>query len=302
MWKISNWLPIVAILLCGLAYSSSVIPAQGQVSWQAVSIAMSDNGQHLAVKYGAYDDENRSVDYDSGVWTYRLDDLLSPPDYLGGAHFYATSLSFSPDSQLLAIADGSRLQLFDTDTNALFLDIPSTAAEFSPNFSIQFSFSPDNNYIASHSHLWGKQVGKMSIWDLEMGLPVIVVPAPRSQQRVNRPWLSPDWRQFLDWSGFGGVKVYKFHVPQGLGSELVDISGQWRDVGAAFSPDGSLFALATSDGDVQVFETDTWKVVFRKTLYEDSCGNEDASFTFANVNAWLLFWCNWNGDLFLWDL
>lgn len=289
---------IITALLAYLLCFHCAIQAQADAPWKALSTAMSNNGHYLAVQYGTK--EGDSTIYDSEVWIYDLENLLYPPQYLAGAIIFNTAIAFSPDSQYIAVGTYDHLKVFNTEDNSLTLYLPRTATAKHTNFH-WFSFSQDSQYIMSFSDWWVTRDHEMSIWDIHTKRRTVTVAADRSQQWITRPWLSPDWRQFFDWSGRSMAAIYEFEVQQGLGQEKGNIS-RWRDTGAAFSPDSSLFALATSEDEVAVYRTDTWELSYRKTLPEGTCGGSDVYLTFGHVNSWLVYWCNWSGNLQIWDI
>ena len=289
---------IIIISLFCLAPYQNLIRAQENAPWEAVLIAMSNDGRHLAVNYGAYDKEDDSADYDSGVWLYNLDDLLSPPQYLAGAHFYGTKLTFSPDDQQLAVSGGSRAKIIDTEDYSPILEVSHTSTEIPTDFYM-LSYSPDSKHFMSFSHFLPKLELEMSVWEIETGAHVLAVPAPRSRQFVNRPWLSPNWKQFLDWSGSSEIKINEFDIEQGLGRRLATLSE--NHTGVAFSSDASLFALATDESEIKVFRTDPWELAYIQLLGQYSCGGVDVTLAFGHIKPWLVFQCHWTANLLIWD-
>lgn len=304
-WKMNNRAYTLALLVCFLTGLPCWIQAQQQVSWEAVSISMSKNGRHLAVKYGAYvEKEDRDESgYDSGVWIYNVDDLSSPPRYLRGAEFYGTFMAFSPDSRHISLAEHRRLQVFSIAGNSSILDLPSTATEIASDFST-VSYSADGKFIMSLSDWWATEDHEMSIWDIGTGTRVLSISSVRvAQSRQPLPRLSPDWRQFLDWWHPDGIQIYEFDTQHGLhsllGTVAVDVS---NERGVAFSPDSSLFALVIPDDEIKVFRTDIWELTYTQALDEHSCGNADVTLAFGHINPWLIFRCAWFGQLLVWDI
>ena len=301
MLKMNNRIVTIAVLLCCLSFFPSVIQAQENAHWEAVSISMSNDGQHLAVKYGAYvnkEDRDESG-YDSGVWIYDLDDLLSPPRYLRGALFSDTFIAISPDSRYISLAEYQRLEIFNIGDNSLILDMQRTATEKPLDLST-VSFSPDGKSIMFLSDWWATWEHELSIWDIDMGSRVLSIPAERAGQSRQLPKLSPDWRQFLDWWHPDGVQIHAFDTQQGLGSPLGTVTVNARDVrGIAFSPDSSLFGLVILDGEIKVYRTDTWELSYIQVLGTHSCGNADVSLDFGHIHPWLIYRCNW---LLVWDI
>ncbi|MCY4018227.1 MAG: WD40 repeat domain-containing protein [Chloroflexi bacterium] len=303
--KMNNRAYIVALLVCFLACLPCRIQAEEQDTWEAVSISMSNDGRHLAVKYGAHvEKEDRDESgYDSGVWIYNLNDLSSPPRHLRGAEFYGTLIAFSPDSRHISLAEHHRLQVFNIAENTLILDLPSIATEIASDFST-VSYSADGKFIMSLSDWWATDDHEMSIWDIGAGTRILAIPSARAaQSRLPLPRLSPDWRQFLNWWHPDGIQIHEFDIQQGLGSTLGSVSVDVRDErGVAFSPDSSLFALVIPDDEIKIFRTDTWELTYIQMLGVHSCGNADVTLAFGHINPWLIFKCDWYGRLLVWDI
>ncbi len=290
-----------AILVCCLAWLPFWIQAQEEVSWEAANILMSNDGQHLAVRYDAYvkNEDGRDEGYESGVWVYGLEDLSSPPRYLRGASFSDTRMVISSDSRYISLAEYQRLEIFNIADNALILDLQRTATEKPLDLST-ISFGADGEYIMFLSDYWATWEHEMSIWDIDTESQVLSIPAIRAGQSRQLPKLSPDWRQFLDWWHPDGVQVHPFDVQQGLGSPLGVIPVNARDVrGIAFSPDSSLFGLVIPDGEIKIYRTDTWELAYIQVLGEHSCGGADVTLAFGHISPWLMYQCD---QLLVWDI
>ena len=190
MLKMNNRIVTIAVLLCCLSFIPSVIQAQENAHWEAVSISMSNDGQHLAVKYGAYvnkEDRDESG-YDSGVWIYDLDDLLSPPRYLRGALFSDTFIAISPDSRYISLAEYQRLEIFNIRDNSLIFDMQRTATEKPLDFRT-ISYSADGKSIMFLSDWWATRDHEMSIWGISTGSRILSIPAERAGQSRQLPKL-----------------------------------------------------------------------------------------------------------------
>lgn len=303
----NNRIQIIVLLLCCLMRFGSTAQAQDAPRWVAESIVMSNDGRHLAVHYIVDKFPGQIIaarelgrDLLSKVLIYNLDDLSSLPRRLVDlkSHSGDSALSFSPDNQQIAVADKKRLRVFNSEDHSLILDLPDTSNEKSA-YSIVLSYSPDSRYIMSISYAWNTKTGEMSIWDVRTGLRTFNIITHQSHQKYEeRPWLSPDWRQFVNWSHTEGVSIHQFDIEQGLGSHIATIS-EAADA-AAFSPDSSLFALATPEGEIQIYRTDTWDLTYIQVLSEDTCGGEYSILAFGHINPWLV--CYGNGRLIVWDI
>ena len=292
----------IAILVCFLVCLPYWIQAQDGGPWEAVSISMSNDGQHLAVKYGAYvkkEDRDESG-YGSSVWIYDLDDLLSPPRYLREVSLNDTFIAISPDSRYISLAEYQRIEIFNIGDNSPILDMQRTATQKPLDLST-ISYSADGKSIMFLSDWWATRDHEMSIWDIDTDSRVLAIPAERAGQSWQLPKLSPDWRQFLDWWHPDGMQIHPFDVQQGLGSPLGVVSVDASDVrGIAFSPDSSLFGLAIPDGEIKVYRTGTWELSYIQVLGgEHSCGGADVILAFGHFNPWLIYQCD---QLLVWDI
>ncbi len=310
MWN-SNRMSVIIVLLFCLTYFHNVIQAQENIPWRAISIVMSNNGRHLAVKYS---DRPWITNYDplykSEVWIYDLENLLLSPQYLSKSQDPHSRMRFSPNSAYFAVVAIDRLTVFNTENNAVILDLPSPATPRPSNFSL-FSFSPDSKYIMSRSFWRGtvQDYWEISIWDIHTGQRVHVVDThsagwwgPWSWL----PWLSPDWHYFLDWSSSPLVAIYEFDLQQGQRQKIGSILTQreillHRETEAAFSPDSSLFALVTQEGEVQVYETATWTLKSLIPLHQGTCGVASSPLAFAHNHPWLAVTCDAAGSPLVWN-
>lgn len=307
-------LVIIALLFC-FTYFHNVIQAQKNVlPLKALDIEMAGNGKYLAVKYGAIEWVDHTPEYSSEIWIYDLEKLTSLPQSLNDAvrdydAYYAT-LAFSPNSEYLAAGSYNRMTVFNTENNAVILDLPASATPIRSAFS-WFSFSPDSNYIAAFSEWWGwelhdryhERYHEMSIWDIHTGQRIHAIAATRGQQFIVHPWLSPDWRQFLDWAPRDATIIYEFDAQQGgLGQTTGSIIP--HNIGTAFSPDSSFFTLATWEDrgvEVHVYETDTWTLKNSILLHQNRCIYNGPSWALAHSHPWLASGCAANGTISIWN-
>jgi len=286
---------IITALLFYLTCFHYVLQAQEDAAWRAISISMSNNGRYLAVKYGENIPGHR--EFHHGIWIYDLEDLLLPPQYLGEMLDPEARMVFSPDSRYVALGGYYRLLVFNADSKVTVLGLPNSVTALRTDFK-WITFSPDSNYIMSYSDWWTYD-HEMSIWNVHTGQRVHAVAALRSQQWVQRPWLSPDWTQFVDWSRHELAVIYEFDIEQGLGQLLVGISVV--DAGAAFSPDGSLFAFATWEGEVQVYETYTWTLKNKIQHHKTPCGDLGVRFGFSHSKPLLAASCRPDKAVSVWN-
>jgi len=290
----------IAILVCVLAWLPFWIQAQGEVPREAAKIIMSNDGQHLAVRYQSFvrREDRDDTGYDSEEWIYDLDDLSSPPRYLREANS-GYPVAISPDSRYISLAEYQSLEIFNIADDSLILDLQRTATEKPLDLST-ISFSADGKSIMFLSDYWATWEHEMSIWDIDTGSRVLSIPAVRAGQSWQLPKLNPNWRQFLDWWHPDGMQIHPFDVQQGLGSPLGVVPIDANDVrGIAFSPDSSLFGLVTPDGEIKVYRTDTWELSYIQVLGEHSCGGADVTIAFGHTYPWLIYQCKL---LLVWDI
>ena len=117
---------IPIFLLCCLMRLGSTAHAQAAPRWLAESIVMSNDGRHLAVQYVVDNfpgqfivDQEEGIHYFREVWIYNLDDVSSPPRRLVDlkSNYAYGAMSFSPDSQQIAVADKRRLRVLALKTS-----------------------------------------------------------------------------------------------------------------------------------------------------------------------------------------
>ena len=296
----TNRILIPIFLLCCLLRLGITAQAQENISWEAEFIVMSPNGRHLAVRYDA--DETEGNEFSREVWIYNLDDLSSAPRHLANTYHQYTRLSISPDSQQIAVAEKGRIRVFNTGDHSKILDFSYTWPERSV-IHHSVSFGPDSRHIMYYRNLpqylneSGADEGRIIVWDTETGLRDLEI-SYRSQDIADKPWLSPDWRQLMDRSHSDGLRIYEFNSERGLGSRISTFSE--AALGLAFNADSSLFALATLEDEIHVYQTDTWDLTYIQVLSEHTCRGKYVMLAFDHTNPWLA--CLGNERLSVWDI
>lgn len=289
------------MLLVYLA-GARIFPLQGQPiePWQVVSIEMSQDGRFLAVKHEAGIWKDNGSHADSGIWIYDLWNLLSPPLFLSESDRSYTRIEFSPDGKFLAVGNLYRLSVFEINGGDVILDLPHSATPMRSDFR-RISFSPDSKYLMSFSYSYTNE-NEVSIWNIEAGQRVLMIPVAPNQAHIDQLWLSPDWRQFINWKYAESERafVHDFDIELGVGLARGKLTSA-KEVGAAFSADSALFALATWDGKLQVFETDNWTLIRERQFHETPCGEGGVSLAIAHNRPWLAAECGWEGLLTVWD-
>jgi len=291
---------VSVVLLCLVCLQSFYnLQAQEDSPWKARIINMSNDGRFLAVLYG--EDGPNIPGEKRGVWMYDLQNLLSPPQYLRAMSDIPVRMEFSPDSKYFVLGTYDWLTVYDIDEMEIILNLSSLATPIRSEFG-WVSFSPDSKYIMSFSDWWTME-HEMSIWQIHTGQRVHAIAATRRQQWIRYSWLSPDWKQFLDWSDSDSelITIYEFDIEYGVGQPLGSIPKLNYD-GTAFSPDSSLFASATLDGDVHVYDTRTWTRTYSRHLYDRPCGQYDLLMAFDNNSTSLAAFCGVDRQLSVWNL
>ena len=295
---------LVIALVVFYLVGAQFVPLRGQPiePWQVVSIELSKDGRYLAVRHESSIWRENGVYAESGIWIYDLWNLLSPPLFLSEADRSYTRMLFSPDGTYLAVGNFYRLSVFEVNGWDVILDLTHSATPTRSDFR-RIAFSPDSKYLMSFSYASNEE-NEVSIWDIEAGQRVHTIPVEPNQAHIGQLWLSPDWRQFIKWS-YGKSEidtVHDFDITRGVGAARGEItSGFDREVGAVFSADSALFALATLDGKLQVYETTSWTLVSERQFHDTPCGEGGVSLAIAHKHPWLAAECAWESLLTVWD-
>ena len=260
---------------------------------------LSDDGRYLAVQYTiGFPGENPN-EHEHKIWLYDLEQPLKPPYLLQDGEIGGNGIVFSPDNALIAVGSYHGLSIYDMESKQSLLELENTVRDAWVDFRWIY-FSPDSAYLMAFSDWWTRD-HDMHIWQVATGQLVIVVDALRPQQWIERPWLSPNWKHFFRWHDDGDKAgtIYAFDPETGLGQVVAAID-TYGNGGAKFSPDSSLFAISTTDGEVQLYETETWTLKNSKQLLEFAC-DEYLSFSFSHSKSLLALTCPLDNKLSVWD-
>ena len=286
---------LALVFVCG----ASALQAGDEASWRAMTMALSADGRFLAVHYNLTIPEEGSLQFEHEIWLYDLDQPLTPPRLAQAGDGTGYSLLFSPDGALLAAGSYDGVAIYRLDSLETLFDLRNSALDPPVDFR-WIAFSPDGDYLMAFTDWW-PQDHDMHVWHIETGQLLARVDAQRSQQPIERPWLSPDWKHFVRWhaDGDSAGTVYNFDPETGglQARAQIDIGGNG---GAAFSPDSSLFALSTRDGVVKLYETDNWTLKNSIKLGEHSC-DELFAFGFSHGGSLLAMTCRRDYRLSVWD-
>ena len=147
----------------------------------------------------------------------------------GGHRNLAQSLSFSPDSSLLANANQQRkIDLWDVNTGEIRKTLAGhTGAVYSA------AFSPDGQTLAS-----GSKDGTVRLWDVNTGESKITIEPPADTKTITRVMFSPDGNTLLinteETARLWDVNISTYKA---------DIKG----ISGSFTPDSSTLATVEND-------------------------------------------------------
>jgi WD40 repeat protein/DNA-binding SARP family transcriptional activator len=161
---------------------------------------------------------------------------------------FAASVAFSPDGRLLAVVgkDG-RITLWNTRTLRSEGELRGLRAD-----AQALAFSPDGRLLAAAEALF--EPPRMRVWDVRRR----ELTRFRAAGRMAMLAFSPDGRWIAAETGFGAEV---FDARSGKLVKWVKTDVASRSV--AFSPDGSLLVIGTSDGTALFFSTADWQRVGR---------------------------------------
>ena len=301
MMSINSTLARFAGFAIGLIFVCVAAGLQADVdpSWGAWRLTPSHDGRYLAVEYVLEYVGERSSENDYTIQVYDLERPLSAPRFVPLLDDSPGDVKFSPDNSMIAVGNSHGPRVYDLVDFEPVLTLSSEDGETQVEFSFIY-FSPDSKYIMAFSWFW-EHDHYVHVWKIETGEQVSRVDADRSQQLIERPWLSPDWRQFFQWHGGPDRKsiIYEFDPETGLSSALaiIDARGEGQ---AAFSPDSSLFAMSRPGGEIELYETVSWTLKNSITIGDHSC-DEQMSFGFSHSRSLLAITCRTDSRLAIWD-
>jgi WD40 repeat protein len=213
-------------------------------------------------------------------------DLLTDLTYDYNA--VAGTAELSPDTRLLAFADGGVIQLLDPATGG---PVHQPLAQTGP--VDRMAFSPDGRVLA----VAGRD-GTARLWDPATGKPI---PHPLSAYpaTVYAVAFAPDGRILAAAHLRSTAQLWDVGTGEPIG--LVFKSPFHRVQDVAFSPDGRLFATAGQDGNVQLWDAKTWRLDgdpiggHRGEVTAVAFAPDGLSLAGTGVDGTLRFWDTGNG-------
>jgi WD40 repeat protein/tetratricopeptide (TPR) repeat protein len=176
----------------------------------------------------------------------RLISMVDPATGQPDPGWSAAWAEVTPDGKTVLVAAYSGVQVFEADTGKYLRQLQSGPA---PLWSV--SPSPDGKLAAA-----GGEDGKLYIWDVATGLPVLA--APLHTAPIQSVQFSPDGQTIGTAASDGTVRITGIDgttrlIVADIGAIVISIS---------FSPDGSRFAVAGFDGLARVYDTKSGALVF----------------------------------------
>ncbi|MFN2198416.1 MAG: helix-turn-helix domain-containing protein [Anaerolineales bacterium] len=203
------------------------IPGHAGIVW---NVAYSPDGEQIA---------SASVDGFVRVWEAETGRQVLELSREGTPTSGFTGVTFSQDgSQLAAGGQDGSISIWDRTDGKLVRELSGHS-----NYVTGLSFSFDGTQLASAS--WD---GNVIVWDLIAGKPVVTFRGKTFPALITNVAFSPDGKTV-----FAAVAddklVYQWEVS--TGQEVRTLSGEDKEIyGLAVSPDGSLLAGGTQDGNI----------------------------------------------------
>ena len=279
---------LMLVYLFGGHFSGSA-----QVAWQTEAFALSSDGRFVAASFKPDTEVNHYRVRDGGIWLYDLENVLSPARYLMESRYAEIDLVFSPDSAFLAAIDHTGLYVFRADDGGQVFQLQRPIAHWLAEASDRIEFSPDSQYVKSFNIYDAAESGGelailVPIWDLTRGRRILVAETrPVDQWTIVR--FSPDWEQIVFYD-----QIFAFDIETGMGELIGTLEfgvypGYGDDRGELFHERRPLFATATHDCIVQIYDTRSWTVSKSWHDPDSDCEYGIGAVDFGHDKPWLAF-------------
>ena len=198
------------------------------------SIAFSPDGKTLATTHGFTNTTARVLDIDTG----NAIDLGHTP--LGAIPL--GSISFSPDSTILASCGHSRLKLWNTNTGQIIANVSESTVNL-------VSFSPDGKTLAYRVR--GEDF--VRLWDVTTQTQIGII----ENDSINGFTFSPDGKT-LALKLYLAIELYDVAIRQ----SIAKFEGHTnRITSIVFSPDGKFLASTSEDYTVKLWDVETKQII-----------------------------------------
>lgn len=297
---------LVLVLASILWFLNGYVQAAPQFNLPEGAIARLGKGYRTAPAQYSPDGTLLAVPSSIGVWMYDAETfqaLFLLTEYRSGV----TSMSFSPDGQTFAGAEGSTVHLWDIRTGRLKATLHTASSRVGGvNQAVTVVFSPDGKTLAS-----GSRDGTVQLWDVGTGTLKAtftrssVTGYPKSDPIVA---FSSDSRTLASVSQaettihLGDINsrrayttIYLWDINTGRHT-ATRLAGVARNESFAFSPDRRTLARGDAHGTVSLWDVATG--THRTTLTTNIPGVLGLSFS-PNGQTLAI---KWYGEIQLWDV
>lgn len=269
-----------------VVFALSPAVSHGQSAQGTVSIALSSDGRFLAALVLPVSEAHYFVIRDGALRLYDMLDLLAPPKLLSAFYDADTELAFSPNGEYLAALDERGLFVFRTSDGSNAIELKRKRNGWTDSIQT-ISFSPDSAYMRGIT-TYDKDGMLLPIWRIETRELVTIARAD-TPDFFTKVRLSPDWTQILAYD-----QVFDFDFETGTGGligtlEFGAYPGYGDDRGELFHERRPLFATATHDCIVQLYDTRSWTVSKSWDHPDSECEYGIGSVDFSRAKPWLAF-------------
>lgn len=179
--------------------------------------------------------------FNAVVWDATTNRPFLGTDRFGGVN----CVDFSPDSNILALGQGSKIRLWNVATDES-IGKPFEGHSESVN---SVAFSPDGQILAS-----GSSDHSIILWDVETGQP-IGQPLTKHSESVNSVAFSPDGKMLASGSNDNSIILWDVETGQPIGQPLTKHSGSVNSI--VISPDGKTLVSASADNTIILWDVVT---------------------------------------------